>query len=155
MRKRIDQLAAADLDTYPVWEIASDEEGVEGRDEQTVRPCNFDGPVDPKAGIFFIRSTFTLDDGSTAVGYVTPPYNGDSDLGAIQPVIVTSHEQIMFWWGVLEPSRDWINAAYRQFDRPVSQIFPIQFCPMSTQSAGRFLARSSVSCKCVVKKSTR
>ncbi|HEY4682321.1 MAG TPA: hypothetical protein VIH17_03620 [Candidatus Acidoferrales bacterium] len=39
-RKPADHLAASDLSTFPVWEFALDEEGIEGRDETWVRPLN-------------------------------------------------------------------------------------------------------------------
>ncbi|MEI9926097.1 MAG: hypothetical protein WDN50_24300 [Bradyrhizobium sp.] len=37
-RKPIDQITAADLVDFPVWEFCLDEEGVEGMDETWVRP---------------------------------------------------------------------------------------------------------------------
>ena len=39
-RKPIDELSAADLIAFPIWEFAIDEEDVEGRDETWVRPVN-------------------------------------------------------------------------------------------------------------------
>jgi hypothetical protein len=38
VRKPIDQLTAEDLEAFPIWEFATDEEEVEGRDETWVRP---------------------------------------------------------------------------------------------------------------------
>lgn len=37
-RKPIDSLTPADLEAFPIWEFASDEEEVEGQDETWVRP---------------------------------------------------------------------------------------------------------------------
>ena len=37
-RKPIDALTIEDLEAFPVWEFATDEEGVEGQDETWVRP---------------------------------------------------------------------------------------------------------------------
>jgi hypothetical protein len=39
-RKPIDQLTAKDLDAYPIWEFATDEENIPGRDETWVRPVD-------------------------------------------------------------------------------------------------------------------
>jgi hypothetical protein len=39
-RKPIDQLTVEDLAAFPVWEFATDEEGVEGQDETWVRPLS-------------------------------------------------------------------------------------------------------------------
>ena len=126
-RKQIDQLTAADFDVSPVWEFASDEEGKAGQDECTVRPFQTDGPIDASSGMFVIRATFTLADGSTAVGYVTPPAESDDDLGVVQPVIVTADGQLLFWWGILEPHRDWIDSAYAKLGLHSADIFPIRF----------------------------
>ena len=37
-RKPVDQLRQIDLETFPVWEFATDEEGDEDQDETWVRP---------------------------------------------------------------------------------------------------------------------
>jgi hypothetical protein len=44
-RKAITDLMPADLDAFPVWEFALDEEEVEGQDETWIRPVN--APVVP------------------------------------------------------------------------------------------------------------
>ena len=58
---------------------------------------------------------------------VSPPNDSDDDMGAIQPVIVTDGGQIMFWWGILEPTRDWMDSAYHFLGRAASDVFPIRF----------------------------
>ena len=126
-RKQIDQLTAEDFDASPVWEFALDEEGEPGQDECTVRPFQTEGPIDASSGMFVIRATFTLADGSTAAGYVTPPNESDEDLDAIQPVVITNDGQLMFWWGVLEPQRTWIDSAYAKLGRDSADVFPIHF----------------------------
>jgi hypothetical protein len=37
-RKPVNELTVANLDAFPIWEFATDEEGVEGQDETWVRP---------------------------------------------------------------------------------------------------------------------
>jgi len=37
-RKPVDQFAPSDFKAFPIWEFASDEEGVDGQDETWVRP---------------------------------------------------------------------------------------------------------------------
>ena len=39
-RKPVDSLTPEDFATFPIWEFASDEEGVEGQDETWVRPVD-------------------------------------------------------------------------------------------------------------------
>ena len=38
VRKPVDKLTPADLEQFPFWEFALDEEGIAGQDETTVRP---------------------------------------------------------------------------------------------------------------------
>lgn len=68
-RKPVHQLTLADLTTFPVWEYALDEEGVEGRDETWVRPV--DTPVVPKDGYTLVSADFTASCGRTFAGFVT------------------------------------------------------------------------------------
>jgi hypothetical protein len=44
VRKQVYDLTLADFDVAPVWEFASDEEGVAGQDEATVRPYEVSFP---------------------------------------------------------------------------------------------------------------
>ena len=37
-RKPVNELSVGDLQTFPIWEFVTDEEGVEGQDETWVRP---------------------------------------------------------------------------------------------------------------------
>ena len=76
VRKPINGLTSEDLLAHPVWEFASDEEGVEGQDETTVRPFNYEGKLDPSWGSFVIRATFVLADGCQMSGYLTLPPRG-------------------------------------------------------------------------------
>jgi hypothetical protein len=46
VRKQVYDLTLADFDVAPVWEFASDEEGVAGQDEATVRPYEVSFPID-------------------------------------------------------------------------------------------------------------
>jgi hypothetical protein len=59
-RKQVYALTIADFERFGVWEFALDEEGREGQDEATVRPREFDDPLDPADGNFVVRARFTL-----------------------------------------------------------------------------------------------
>jgi hypothetical protein len=99
LRKQVYNLLPKDLEEFPVWEFALDEETEENQDEATVRPIETIGPVDPKVGMFIVKAMFTLADGSSASGYLTPPIKGESSLGILQPAIVTDKGQVSFWRG--------------------------------------------------------
>ena len=126
VRKQVYDLTLEDLQQHPVWEFALDEEGEKNQDEATVRPCERRGPFDPNEGMVIVKARFTLADGSTMLGYLTPPTRGN-DLGIIQPQIVTLMGQISFWYGSLEPSRDTLDGNYKLLGRQADRVFPLQF----------------------------
>jgi len=128
IRKSVTDLALADFERFGVWEFALDEEGEEGQDETTVRPFEIRGALDPSEGMFVIRASFTLADGTAMRGYLTPPVQGDDSLGTLQPIIVTPAGQVLFWCGVIAPSAEVVAASYRRLGKTSpSQVFPITF----------------------------
>ena len=69
IRKQVYDLAVSDLENHPIWEFALDEEGEDGQDEATVRPWEGGEPLNPADGMFVVRATFELADGTRLVGY--------------------------------------------------------------------------------------
>jgi hypothetical protein len=72
IRKQVYELSIADFSRFPVWEFALDEEGEEGQDEATVRPCQRCSDLHPLEGMFVVRASFVLADGTQMQGYLTP-----------------------------------------------------------------------------------
>jgi hypothetical protein len=126
IRKQVYDLTLADLNKFPVWEFALDEEGEEGQDEATVRPCDISGAVDPSEGMFIVRATFALADGTKMLGYLTPSVQANGGLGALQPVIITERGQVLFWHGVITPDAQRLAQNYDKLGRDASRVFPIQ-----------------------------
>ena len=127
IRKQVYELTADDLNKFPVWEFALDEEGEEGQDEATVRPYKISGSLDPSDGMFVVRASFTLADGSKMQGYLTPPVEADDSLGTLQPVIVTAAGHVGFWYGMMSPSSKELAQSYQSLGRDASHIFPLRF----------------------------
>jgi hypothetical protein len=127
IRKQVYELNPDDLSKFPVWEFALDEEGEEGQDEATVRPYEVSGALDPSDGMFVVRASFTLADGSKLEGYLTPPVQGDDTIGTLQPIIVTARGQVGFWCGIRSPSPDELAQSYRSLGRDASRVFPVCF----------------------------
>ena len=128
IRRQVYDLGVDDLDRHPVWEFALDEEGEEGQDEATVRPYEVSGAVDPSAGMFIVRAWLSLADGTLIRGYLTPPVQGDSTLGTLQPAAVLEAGQVTFWCGMLEPEPAYIAASYARLGKSsAAQVFPINF----------------------------
>ena len=127
VRKQVYLLTLADLDDYPVWEFALDEEGEEGQVEATVKPHILIPPLDPGQGMFVMRAYFILADGSRMEGYLSPPCQDDNSLGIIQPTIITLQGQVSFWLGAFGPRPEDISEGYTFLNKKASQVFPIQF----------------------------
>jgi len=127
IRKQVYELTEQDLAEHPTWEFALDEEGEDGQDEATVRPWAGALPLDAQAGMFVVRAKFVLADGTKRSGYLTPPSDGDPSIAAVQPVIVTNANQVMFWFGVLTPTRERMQEAYDVLGRRSDEVFPIKY----------------------------
>jgi hypothetical protein len=126
IRKQVYELTLDDVSQFPVWEFALDEEGEEGQDEATMRPCEISGALDPSDGIFIVRATFTLADGTKMCGFLTPPVPCDAGFGRLQPVIITDRGQVSFWHGVLAPDTQSLAQSYGKLGRDAGNTFPVQ-----------------------------
>lgn len=124
--KQVYELTPADLANTPVWEFALDEEGEEGQDEATVRPVESALPLNTGDGMFIVRAHFRLSDGTNLQGYLTPGVQGDSLLSTVQPIIVTTVGQVMFWLGAF-PRQNSVEAAYRLLGKPAQDVFPVTY----------------------------
>jgi hypothetical protein len=128
IRKQVYDLTPEDLDRHAVWEFALDEEGEEGQDEATVRPYEAHGPLDPGAGMFIVRARLVLADGTQVGGYLTPPVQGDSALGTLQPAAVIDEGQVSFWCGMFAPEPARVAASYARLGKSsASEVFPLKF----------------------------
>lgn len=129
IRKQAYHLTSDDLDACPVWEWALDEEGIEGQDEATVRPADPNELPNLLGGQCVARASFLLADGTQFSGLLTPPFPDDaSDLGLVQPIILTAEGQVGFWRGMLAPSPEEVAEAYRLLGKsgPAS-VFPLRY----------------------------
>jgi hypothetical protein len=128
IRRQVYKLTPADLERFPVWEFALDEEGEQGQDEATVRPYEASGPLDPAVGMFIVRASLTLADGTRLKGYVTPPVQGETGLSTFQPAVVVPGGQVSFWCGMVVPSPEHISKSYALLGKASpSQVFPLRF----------------------------
>jgi len=128
IRKQVYELTPEDLQRCPIWEYALDEEGEEGQDEATVRPVEPNGLLDPEHGSYIVRAILNLADGTRFTGYMNTPFQGDIGLGTLQPVIVVPTGQIVFWWGMIQPSATDIAESFKRLDKASPrQIFPLKF----------------------------
>src|SRR5215831_9399109 len=97
IRKQVYELTAKDFSDYPIWEFCSDEEGVDGQDEATVRPTDKTELTDELPGACVVAANVKFADGSLGAGYL---YNCEGDdIGCVQPNLLTDAAQINFWLG--------------------------------------------------------
>jgi hypothetical protein len=128
IRRQVYELTPSDLERFPVWEFSLDEEGEEGQDEETVRPCEPGGPLDPADGMFIVRASLTLSDGTRLNGYLTPPVEGDTGLSTLQPAVVVPSGQVSFWCGTIVPPAAHIAKSYALVGKASpTQVFPLRF----------------------------
>lgn len=128
IRRQVYELTPTDLERFPVWEFALDEEGEEGQDEATVRPCEVSGPLDPADGMFIVRASLTLSDGTQLTGYLTPPVQGEGGLSTLQPAVVVPNGQVSFWCGMVVPPPEHISKSYSLLGKASPQhVFPLRF----------------------------
>ncbi len=134
IRKPVDKLTPADLEQYPVWEFALDEEGEEGQDATTVRSVFSASPHWSRHT--FVVAQFTLADGSRMVGHCTPATGEMGGLVFEEPVIVTEAGQVFFYYGILKPSAEELRRRYHILGKEAHEVFPITFKPLMGMAAG-------------------
>jgi hypothetical protein len=125
IQKQVYDLVPADLERFPIWELATDEEGEEGQDEETVRPRPDLDVAYPSEGILVVRAELVAADGTRFDGYLSP--HADPHVGFVQPTIVTDEGQIGFWSGMRVPARDELHDRYRLLGKSAAELFPLGY----------------------------
>jgi hypothetical protein len=124
IRKQVYHLTLEDFDAVPVWEFASDGEGVAGRNEATVRPYEASFPIDPGHGGLLVRAVFILTDGAILRGYLSPQPMSLRRPGYLQPVMICGTDQLNFWSGIRRPTKEQMIGALAKLRKQAAQVFP-------------------------------
>ena len=125
VRKQVGELQLSDLHGCPVWEFALDEEGLDGQDEETVRPQPDIARVDPRAGVFVVRAEFVAADGTAFEGFISPDER--RHVAYVQPTIVADGRHIRFWFGIVAPAPAVLEASYRVLGKTPPELFPVRY----------------------------
>jgi hypothetical protein len=125
IRKQVYDLVPADLERFPIWELATDEEGEEGQDEATARPRPDLEVADPSEGILVVRAELVAADETRFAGFLSP--HADPHPGFVQPTIVTDEGQVGFWSGMRVPPRDERDDRYRLLGKSAAALFPLRY----------------------------
>ena len=124
IRKQCYDLRPEDLERFPIWEHALDEEREPGQDEATVKPRPDLTVADPGEGLLLARAELTARDGTRYDGYVYP--SQEQAWGFIQPTIVTGDGQVNFWCGAFPTKPPALAAAYELLGKSAEQLFPVK-----------------------------
>jgi hypothetical protein len=125
IRKQVTDLRPSDLEQFPIWEHALDEEGEPGQDEETVKPRPDLTVADPGEGRLIARAELVAKDGTRYDGYVYP--SDEQHMGFIQPTIVTDEGQVNFWYGLFPPKPGALDAGYELLGKTAEELFPVTF----------------------------
>lgn len=121
--KRVNQLTNSDFEQYPVWKFLTDIE--DQYDESYTKPYSQTTDIDPKTGIYVIRTRFETNDGTVYYGYCYA--NKKKDLSYIQPVIILGTKQICFWFGMYKPVENDKEKICKKFKKEYFKLFPIKY----------------------------
>jgi hypothetical protein len=125
IRRQVYELTRLDLQQHPLWEFCSDEEGMPGQDEATVKPSEDSEVPAYSPGAYIVAADFVLADGSSAEGYL---YSGEpDDFACIQPNIILTDGQINFWFGIVPATNERLSALYQRLGKKPESVFPIHF----------------------------
>jgi hypothetical protein len=128
IRKQVYELTAQDFLDHAIWEFCSDETGLEGQDEATVRPTNKTELTDELPGACVIAAKVGFADGSWGTGYL---YNcRQDDIGCLQPNLLAGASQVNFWLGWLRfipNAAERVQVGYRKIGKTNDAVFPASF----------------------------
>lgn len=132
--KQFADLRRSDFERFPVWVAVHtmdyDEPWYDDTNEETFRPWTGTIPVDPAEGIFLVRATLTLADGSKHPGFLSPAEltGSERDLETVQPqVFPVDGQPIGFWLGAFGFGESEREEYYRRLGRGAAEVFPATF----------------------------
>jgi hypothetical protein len=132
LRKQENHLTLIDINQYPVWEFALDEEAVEGQNEKTLRPF-LSSTIDPAKAYLIVRASFYLHNGKSHKGFIKPLSLRSRRLSThlipydLAPIIVTDDGQVVFCYGTSKPSKSLLKKNYSLLGVEPENAFPIKF----------------------------
>ncbi len=133
IRKQDYNLTLDDLEQFPAWEYALDEEELEDQDERTVRPHLASPPVNPDEVYCIVRASFYLADRTRLAGYLKPIMLRENNVvmplipADMEPTVITDRGRVIFWYGASQPDPEEISRNYAILNKNPEEVFPIRF----------------------------
>ncbi len=127
VRKQVYRLSSQDLLDSPIWEFCSDEEGIEGQDEATVKPSDDTEVPGYSPGAYVVAADITYADGARANGYLYS--SKPDDFVCVSPTILLPTGQINLWAGSLPFVPKWKEHLANDISllRSNGALFPMLF----------------------------
>jgi hypothetical protein len=123
-RKPIDQLRVADLEAFPIWEFATDEEGIPGQDEIWVRPLGRT-LVPEQASSLSVAARFLSATGREFNGIVGVSTFEGLDIG--HAAIVTDAKYVFIPWPGYHDALESCSIAAQLLGLAEDELFPLRY----------------------------
>ncbi|CAN7235558.1 MULTISPECIES: hypothetical protein [unclassified Variovorax] len=121
-RKPVDELTASDLEAFPVWEFAMDEEEVEEQDETWVKPVpTSEVPADGFS--LSVAAVLKLANGRVYPGVVFCDTHAGLDIAAV--ALLTTGGRVLF---SKNDSPSEIRRSLKRLGLGRQHVFPLDFC---------------------------
>jgi hypothetical protein len=137
IRKQVDELTSEDFENFSCWEYASNEEGVQGQDECTIRPGSVSN-AEMASQQIFVQAAFLFPNGRIRTGAVT--INAGEDISSHQPVLFTPKEPLHFYCGAIKPSEKEVERFRKALKRICPEPYPLRYVTALHGKAGQPLA---------------
>lgn len=126
-RVQVHDLTRADFAEHPIWELATDEEGVDGQDEATARPYPPGSAGSRGHGGLLVATEFQLADGTLLPGFLTPQPAAHDLPGWTQPTMILPDGQLNPWSGMRRWTETAMAEALARLRRSAEAVFPIRY----------------------------
>jgi len=123
-RKSISDLTQKDIQDFPVWEFATDDEAIEGRDETWVRPLICQS-IPSDAYSLSVRANFKAPTGQEFIGIVS--VSTSAEFETVHAAILTHDDYIFIPWPSYPEARQSAAEAASQLSIAVNDLFPLHF----------------------------
>jgi hypothetical protein len=136
-RKPVDQLRQIDLETFPIWEFASDEEDEEGHDETWVRPLRAK-QIPGDAYSLSVAARLTSPSGVVYQGIVG--VSTAEGFEAVHAAIVTEDDYFFIPWPGMAGASKMARDTAKELGLEAFELFPLAYrlaVPIKGENAQR------------------
>lgn len=123
-RKPIDELRIADIEAFPIWEFATDEEEIEDQDENWVRPLQ-GNRIPRDAYSLSVSAIFSAPSGAKYKGIVSVSTAQGFD--AVHAALLTDDNYVFVPWPGTAGASKMARDAAREMGSRASDLFPLSY----------------------------